>query len=79
MLHCLINLCEISGGHTSEALMLISGLDFSRYSPRIYIVSDGDILSTNKAISLERSKASPVRVILFRPFYLSRPHVFSDS
>jgi beta-1,4-N-acetylglucosaminyltransferase len=45
------------GGHTSEALMLTSGLDFSRYSPRIYIVSEGDTLSTNKVVSLEHSKA----------------------
>lgn len=38
--------------------MLTSGLDFSRYSPRIYIISEGDTLSASKAISLEHSKAS---------------------
>ncbi|KAN0091101.1 glycosyltransferase family 1 protein [Tylopilus felleus] len=46
------------GGHTSEALTLTSSLDFTRYSPRIYIVSEGDTLSVNKAISLERSKVT---------------------
>ena len=60
--------------------MLISGLDFSRYSPRIYIVSDGDMLSTSKALSLERSKAprsSAIRVSSYYPFYLCRcPHDF---
>ncbi|EIN11306.1 oligosaccharide biosynthesis protein Alg14 like protein [Punctularia strigosozonata HHB-11173 SS5] len=47
-----------SGGHTSEALTLVSTLDFNRYCPRIYIVSEGDALSTNKAKSLEARKAS---------------------
>jgi len=55
---CVLAVFLGSGGHTSEALMLTSGLDFSRYSPRIYIVSEGDTLSTNKAVSLERAKAS---------------------
>jgi beta-1,4-N-acetylglucosaminyltransferase len=61
------------GGHTSEALMLTSGLDFSRYSPRIYIVSEGDTLSTNKVVSLEHSKAfrsSPIPVSSYHPFRL---------
>ncbi|KDQ57505.1 glycosyltransferase family 1 protein [Jaapia argillacea MUCL 33604] len=45
-----------SGGHTSEALMLMSALDFSRYSPRTYIISEGDSLSAQKAIDLENRK-----------------------
>jgi len=53
-----------SGGHSSEALSLVSALDFSRYSPRTYLVSEGDSLSAQKAIALERLKiasaASPV-------------------
>ncbi|KAF8323140.1 glycosyltransferase family 1 protein [Clavulina sp. PMI_390] len=47
-----------SGGHTSEALMLLDTLDFSRYTPRTYIVSEGDILSAEKATALERSHNS---------------------
>jgi len=47
-----------SGGHTSEALLLLSVLDFSRYSPRTYIVSRGDTLSERKAIALESQKAA---------------------
>ncbi|EPT05039.1 hypothetical protein FOMPIDRAFT_159659 [Fomitopsis schrenkii] len=47
-----------SGGHTSEALTLLSALDFNRYSPRTYIISAGDNLSTSKAIALELSKAA---------------------
>ncbi|KAH8118986.1 glycosyltransferase family 1 protein [Phellopilus nigrolimitatus] len=43
-----------SGGHTSEALALISTLDFIRYSPRKYIVSEGDSLSAQKVAELER-------------------------
>ncbi|KAI8993107.1 oligosaccharide biosynthesis protein Alg14-like protein [Trametes punicea] len=46
-----------SGGHTSEALRLLSGLDFSRYSPRTYLVSEGDTLSMRKALELESTKA----------------------
>ncbi|KAK7057141.1 UDP-N-acetylglucosamine transferase subunit ALG14 [Favolaschia claudopus] len=45
-----------SGGHTSEALTLISALDFSRYTPRTYIISEGDVLSAQKAHDLELSK-----------------------
>ncbi|KAG0707331.1 glycosyltransferase family 1 protein, partial [Suillus ampliporus] len=47
-----------SGGHTSEALKLASALDFSRYSPRTYIVSEGDTLSAQKAHALEHIKAA---------------------
>jgi len=42
-----------SGGHTSEALMLTSALDLTRYAPRTYIISEGDTLSAKKAIALE--------------------------
>ena len=45
------------GGHSSEALTLVSTLNFSRYTPRTYLVSEGDSLSATKAIALERLKA----------------------
>lgn len=45
------------GGHTSEILTLASALDFSRYHPRVYIVSDGDTLSAQKAVDLEHQYA----------------------
>lgn len=54
--------------------MLTSGLDFSRYSPRIYIVSEGDTLSASKAVSLERSKAS-----CSLPITVSSRHIRSNS
>ncbi len=60
-----------SGGHTSEALSLLSALDFNRYVPRIYIISEGDTLSMQKAVVLEATKAAdapqttyPVRLLL---------------
>jgi len=53
---CLLPFFLGSGGHTSEALTLISALDFRRYNCRIYIVSQGDKLSVQKAITFERSK-----------------------
>ena len=46
------------GGHSSEALTLVSTLDFARYTPRTYLVSEGDSLSATKAIALERLKAA---------------------
>ncbi|KAG5735118.1 UDP-N-acetylglucosamine transferase subunit ALG14 [Termitomyces sp. T112] len=45
-----------SGGHTAEALTLVSALDFSRYTPRTYIICQGDTLSAQKATSLESAK-----------------------
>lgn len=47
------------GGHTAEALLLLSSLDFERYTPRTYIISHGDTLSAQKALDLERSRAGP--------------------
>ncbi|KAK7692745.1 hypothetical protein QCA50_004378 [Cerrena zonata] len=47
-----------SGGHTSEALTLLSALDFTRYSPRSYVYSQGDILSAKKAVGLELLKTA---------------------
>lgn len=43
----------LSGGHTTEAITLVSSLDFERYSPRTYIIGEGDVLSTQKAVKLE--------------------------
>ena len=47
---------EHAGGHTTEGLALVSGLDFARYTPRTYIISDGDTLSAQKAHELEERK-----------------------
>ena len=47
------------GGHSSEALSLVSALDFSRYTPRTYLVSEGDSLSAQKVVTLERLKTAP--------------------
>jgi len=47
-----------AGGLTREALMLISALDFRRYSPRTYIFSEGDTLSAQKAKALETLKTA---------------------
>ncbi|THH20396.1 hypothetical protein EW146_g944 [Bondarzewia mesenterica] len=41
---------------------MMSSLDFSRYTPRTYIVSQGDILSVQKAQALEFLKAGQVAV-----------------
>lgn len=41
------------GGHTAEMMRLLSGVDFKRYSRRVYFVSSGDQLSESKALELE--------------------------
>lgn len=40
-------------------IQLLTALDFERYTPRIYFVSEGDNLSVRKAVELERRKSSP--------------------
>jgi beta-1,4-N-acetylglucosaminyltransferase len=39
----------------------VSALDFSRYTPRTYLVSEGDSLSAQKAIALEGLKAASAK------------------
>jgi beta-1,4-N-acetylglucosaminyltransferase len=39
-------------------LQLLEAVDFTRYTPRVYFVSDGDTLSVQKAIALEARKGS---------------------
>ncbi|KIK09085.1 glycosyltransferase family 1 protein [Laccaria amethystina LaAM-08-1] len=46
-----------SGGHTTEALALVSAIDPKKYHHRQYIVSEGDHLSAQKAKALESSIA----------------------
>ncbi|GHJ88855.1 hypothetical protein NliqN6_5257 [Naganishia liquefaciens] len=47
-----------SGGHTGEAIQLLSALDPARYSPRTYIFCTGDIMSVTKAKAFENELAS---------------------
>ena len=42
-----------AGGHTTEAITLLSALDPKRYTHRTYLVSEGDTLSAQKAVNLE--------------------------
>jgi beta-1,4-N-acetylglucosaminyltransferase len=44
-----------TGGHTSEALQLLSALDMQVYTPRTYIISSGDSMSVEKAVAFEKS------------------------
>lgn len=46
------------GGHTTEAMTLISALDSKRYNRRTYLVSEGDNLSVQKAIDFETKLGS---------------------
>jgi len=57
----LIRICMMffpAGGHTYESLALISTLPLERYTPRLYIYSEGDEMSRRKAIELEATIAA---------------------
>lgn len=56
---------------------MLSSLDFTRYSPRIYYISQGDSLSERKALALEASKAAAYRSHTVRAV-LSDSEVLSD-
>ncbi|ORX73715.1 oligosaccharide biosynthesis protein Alg14 like protein [Linderina pennispora] len=49
-------LCVVlgSGGHTAEMVRLMHGIDFERYTKRLYIVSESDALSANQIAEIER-------------------------
>lgn len=42
-----------TGGHTYESLALVATLPADRYTPRLYIYSEGDSMSLRKAVELE--------------------------
>jgi beta-1,4-N-acetylglucosaminyltransferase len=44
-----------SGGHTAEMMSLLRDTDPRRYFHRTYIVSSGDVFSSNKAYEIEKS------------------------
>lgn len=47
-----------SGGHTTEMMNLVSGLDRQRYQPRHYVVADSDPLSVEKVKQFEEPTTS---------------------
>lgn len=49
-------------------LTLVSALDFTRYTPRTYIVSEGDKLSAQKATDLENLRHGSAKVNV--PYYV---------
>lgn len=49
-----------SGGHTTEALQLLAALDRARYTPRVYIISQGDTLSAQRAAAFEGSDPATI-------------------
>ncbi|KAK9433180.1 oligosaccharide biosynthesis protein Alg14 like-domain-containing protein [Lipomyces doorenjongii] len=47
-----------SGGHTTELLGIVSQLDFALYPIRTYVSFSGDMLSTVRALQLEKEMSS---------------------
>lgn len=58
------------GGHTTEALTLLSALDPKRYTYRTYIVSEGDSLSVKKALQLEAQLGSTKQDVFISSFFV---------
>ena len=42
-----------SGGHTAEMLRLLGGINLANYSPRVYIIAEGDKMSEEKVRKFE--------------------------
>lgn len=53
---CRTVICIGSGGHTTEMLNLITNLDFTKYSPRYYIMAKTDKTSYTKVKNFEDTK-----------------------
>lgn len=51
-------------------LALVSSLDFNRYVPRTYIISEGDTLSERKVAMLEAAKAANSESDMAKVLYL---------
>ena len=44
-----------SGGHTSEMITLLGGIDMNNYTPRTYVVASGDNMSIVKITNFEKN------------------------
>ena len=42
-----------SGGHTAEMLRLLGGMNLDKYTPRVYVVAEGDKMSVEKVEKFE--------------------------
>lgn len=47
-----------SGGHTSEMLRIVGGLNLKRYTPRVYVSASGDKMSKEKVKVFEKSNGT---------------------
>jgi len=50
-----------SGGHTSEVLRLMSGLEANRYYPRSYVIAETDSSSESKIVAFESASSASER------------------
>ena len=47
-----------SGGHTAEMLRLVGGMNLHNYTPRVYVVAEGDKLSVDKVEKFESTTST---------------------
>ncbi|KAJ8910840.1 hypothetical protein NQ315_015575 [Exocentrus adspersus] len=77
---CKTIICIGSGGHTTEMLKLVSNLDFTKYSPRYYIMASSDVTSMQKVEELEKAKRLPTKgTIDYRIYRIPRSRVVKQS
>ncbi|KAF9507999.1 glycosyltransferase family 1 protein [Hydnum rufescens UP504] len=60
-----------SGGHTGEAILLLSSLDFTRYTPRTYIISEGTHLAPRKLSTLKPADMRTIPIMEITQLYSS--------
>lgn len=47
-----------SGGHTSEMMLIVGGLDLKRYTPRVYVSASDDKMSREKVETFEKARGT---------------------
>ncbi|KAJ8936272.1 hypothetical protein NQ314_012434, partial [Rhamnusium bicolor] len=68
-------ICIGSGGHTTEMLKLVEDLDFTKYSPRFYIMAYSDVTSASRVEELERLKTGVTERTDYKIYRVPRSRV----
>lgn len=76
---CSTIVCVGSGGHTTEMLMLVKTLDFTKYSPRYYIMANTDHMSSCKIHAVEKLKESVSESTKYRIIEIPRSRSVKQS
>lgn len=61
-----------SGGHTTEMVALLKGMDPAKYSPFLYVIATTDSTSIQRIEAFERERAQSAAVGKMRPYQVLR-------